>query len=316
MTGSPSLLIQPAFDSRIRKYHSPLGTDSGGLQRGYMIWDAKGGPFTPTYSGGPFGDGRDMINFLYNPSTISTDFVIANGSLQAGMMFPLGGTTPILATPLQQTVSWQLYFDRTYELNYGTGAGGAGTGKQNDPGVLGVQADVVAFMQFTGMLSGSTADLIQSYADASSGGATVTSGIGGTVTAAQYSAAIGNGGIVQMVPCWVYFGNAGASVASAKTPSTNFSAVPLQLSFFGFIQEWSVQYTHFTESMTPIRCVVSVNFTMLPASNSTGLAAITQDISGVTVPYAPGVKVTAPAFDTNAGATTQSGLGAAGIGGT
>lgn len=316
MANNPNLLIQPPFDARIRKYHSPMGTDSGALQRGYMVWDAKGGPFTPAYVGGPFGDGRDMINFLYNPSTISTDFTIANGSLQAGMMFPLGGTTPILATPLQQSVSWQLYFDRTYELNYGTG-GGAGNGKQNDPGVLGVQADVVQFMQFTGMLSGSTANLIQSYANAASGGATVTGGIGETVSAAQYASAIGNGGIVQMVPAWVYFGNAGAAVASANTPSTNFNAVALQLAFFGFIQEWSVQYTHFTENMIPIRCVVSVNFTMLPASNSMGSAAVSNDISGnITVPYAPGVRVKPPIWNTNAGSVISTGLGSAGIGGT
>jgi hypothetical protein len=47
-----------------------------------------------------------------------------------------------------QTVSWQLYFDRTFELLYG-----GSPASQNDPGVIGVQADVLQFMQFTGVLA-------------------------------------------------------------------------------------------------------------------------------------------------------------------
>lgn len=38
---------------------------------------------------------------------------------------------------------------------------------------------------------------------------------------------------------------------------------------YGFISEWSVEYTHWTTSMVPIRAVVSVSFTMLPAPAAT-----------------------------------------------
>ena len=44
--------------------------------------------------------------------------------------------------------------------------------------------------------------------------------------------------------------------------NSNFSALASQLQFYGYISEWSVNYTHFTENMVPIRCSVSVTFTM------------------------------------------------------
>ena len=59
-----ALVIQPAFAAQIRTVPSPMGVNIP-LQRGYMIWGAAN---FLGYSGGPFGDGRDMINFLYNPS--------------------------------------------------------------------------------------------------------------------------------------------------------------------------------------------------------------------------------------------------------
>ena len=116
------------------------------LQRGYMIWAQQN---FLSYTGGPLGDGRDMINFLFNPSTVNTDYNVANASLQAAMMYTVPGDSGNLLAPLlQQTVSWQLYFDRTYELNYG-----GNSGQVNDPAVIGVQADIYQFMQFTGILA-------------------------------------------------------------------------------------------------------------------------------------------------------------------
>lgn len=302
MTSSPSLLVQPGFDARIRRYASPFGTGSAaGLQRGFMIWDAKGGNLG--YQGGPHGDGRDMIQFLYNPSTISTDYNVANGSLQFSMMYPMpgNGSTPPIA-PLQQSVQWQLYFDRTFELNYGSGSG-TGKGQSNDPGVIGVQADVLQFMQFTGVLYQDTQSLGNVLSGSTSG---AVNAIGSAITTSY--AALGAGGICMMIPSWVYFGNAAAVVADASSSSTNYAATALQLAFYGFIQEWSVQYTHFTEAMIPIRAVVSVSFTMLPNA-STSTTAIAQDIAGNTTWVGASGDVRAPG-------TVASNPGAAGVGGT
>ncbi len=140
-------MTQPKFAQQITNTPSPVGTSNTALQRGYMIWDQ---PMPTLYSGGgPLGDGRDVINFLFNPSTVTADYNIANASLQAAMMYQVPGDSGNLLAPLlNQTVSWQLYFDRTFELLYGGDAT-----SQNDPGVIGVQADVYQFMQFTGILA-------------------------------------------------------------------------------------------------------------------------------------------------------------------
>lgn len=154
MASAGKLVIQPKFAEQIQNLSAPLGVQPGGsmgFQRGYMIWADKGGNLG--YTGGPLNDGRDMINFLFNPSTISTDYNVGNASLQAAMMYQVPGDQGNLLAPLlMQTVSWQLYFDRTYELNYG-----GNSSAKNDPAVIGVQADVYQFMQFTGVLAQLTA---------------------------------------------------------------------------------------------------------------------------------------------------------------
>jgi hypothetical protein len=51
-----------------------------------------------------------------------------------------------------------------------------------------------------------------------------------------------------------------------------------QLAFYGYISEWSVNYAHWTANMVPIRCVVSVTFTMLPEAGKTVAQAVWKDI--------------------------------------
>ena len=139
---------QPPFAPQIRQISRAMGTNIG-LQRGYMLWAQQGAGLG--YTGGPLGDGRDMIHFLFNPSPPSrSDYNVGNASLQAAMMYSVPGDQGNLLAPLlQQSVSWQFYFDRTYELTYGGNYGGG----PNDPTVIGVQADIYAFMQFTGVLA-------------------------------------------------------------------------------------------------------------------------------------------------------------------
>lgn len=280
-----SLLIQPGFDSRIRTYPAPMGVPVS-IQRGFMIWDAKGGNLG--YTGGPYGDGRDKINFLFNPSTINSSFYVANASLQAAMLYPVPGSTGTLLAPLQQTVNFELYFDRTYELNYGTGPGGYGTGQANDPGVIGCQADVIQFMQFTGMLTNVAAS--QSGVNALTGASSTTAALSGTTyTSSQLNSALGNGGIMIMVPCWLYFSNLmqGSAASNTKAQDGGVNAFGSQLSYYGYIDSWSVQYTHWTQQMVPIRCVINVEFTMLPTQAATSAQAVQKDIGYTIAPPNP-----------------------------
>lgn len=268
-TSRGSLVIQPPFAPQIQNLSPALGTTVP-LQRGYMIWGQK---HFLSYNGGPLGDGRDMINFLFNPSTVSTDYNVGNASLQAAMMYTVPGDSGNLLAPLlMQTVSFQLYFDRTYELNYGGNSSAV-----NDPAVIGVQADVYQFMQFTGLLANlapNQANQIQSTGD---------SAVGNTATGTAQ--AVTTGGIMMMIPCYVVFGNA-LQQMYANPNSANWNATQSQMVYFGYISEWSVQYTHFTQNMVPIRAVISVNFTMLPTPSSSADSAPWRSTSqtGVTVP--------------------------------
>jgi hypothetical protein len=285
MTASTTALItQPAFAPQLTANPSPVGTSNTALQHGYMIWSD---PMTSFYSaGGPLGDGRDVINFLFNPSTVTSDYNIGNASLQAAMMYQVPGDSGNLLAPLfTQTVSWQLYFDRTFELLYGGNASSA----VNDPTVIGVQADVYAFMQFTGVL----ASLDNQQATQ----------VLGSAGASGSSAPSTTGGIMMMIPSYVYFGNASQQYANSGNTAANNAAVATQLAYFGFVSEWSVEYTHWTQNMVPIRAVISVTFTMLPnppAGTGTATWNDIQKLNGsyvAAVPYAPNVTPKTPVFN-------------------
>ena len=282
MASPTKLQVQPPFAPQIRQISRAMGTNIG-LQRGYMIW---ANPMTSLYSGGgELGDGRDMIHFLFNPSTVASDYNVGNASLQAAMMYSVPGDSGNLLAPLlQQTVSWQLYFDRTYELTYGGNYGGG----PNDPTVIGVQADVYQFMQFTGVL----ADLGTSQAQQVLGSA-------GSQTNGQQ--AVTTGGIMMMIPCYAFFGNALSQINNAAG-NVNLGALSAQLSYYGFISEWSVTYTHWTTNMVPIRAAVSITFTMLPKPPAGTQSAVWKDLQQlgkaqytVATPIAiPGVTATTP----------------------
>lgn len=269
------LVIQPKFAPQIQNLTSPLGVSSP-LQRGYMIWTEKN---FNGYTGGPLGDGRDMINFLFNPSTVSADFQGQMTGQQGVMQFKYSGDKGNYAPiPLQQTASWQLYFDRTYELMYGGNSSAI-----NDPAVIGCQADVYQFMQFTGMTA--TAD--QSQAD-------IFKQVGNNALAEQVIGTLRTNGLLQFVPALVVFGSAGAQLGQNPN-SSNFNAVGAQVQFSGFINEWSVEYTHWTQNMVPIRCAISVNFTMMANPSVPDTMAVWRDSqklglapSTSPIPYAPG----------------------------
>lgn len=106
------------------------------------------------------------------------------------------------------------------------------------------------------------------------------------------------GGIMMMIPCYVFFGSPLAQM-NGNASSSNFNAIKNGLQFYGFISEWSVNYTHFTSSMVPIRAAVSVNFTMLPTPPTATQTAVWKDLKAlgqqpytVASPYAPGYSPT------------------------
>ncbi len=99
---------------------------------------------------------------------------------------------------------------------------------------------------------------------------------------------------MMMVPSYVFFGNSLMQMTNNPN-SANFTALKAEMAFYGYISEWSVEYTHWTSNMVPIRCVISVNFTMLPDPPKASTTAVWKDLnklgtapSTVPVPYSPG----------------------------
>lgn len=227
---SKAPLIQPKFDSRIYKLTYPLqgghSPKDGTLKRGYMIWERALVGY----------NSRAVVHFLYNPSTVEVSYPLSDSTVQSILQFPNPGDNADLRVPLYQTASWSLLFDRTYELwgSYnpdGTFRGGKKT-VGNHPEQVGVMADIIQMQQFTGMMVNYSAP-----------GAPINPG-GAKTNFTSHQ------GIMQIVPSYVYFSN---------IPGNHTN-----LSYYGYISEWDLQVTHWTQFMVPMRCVINIQFTMLP----------------------------------------------------
>lgn len=220
-----ALLIQPKFAHHLQTLAMPLeGKQFGNLQRGYMQWE---------HSIAAAG-GKAKMNYLFNPATVQADFAMSDPSAQASLLFPVAGDTSDLRIPLNQTASWSILFDRTYELSGQYKADGSpknANPNNNDPSVVGCLADIYQMQQFTGMTFNYTnADGSKDFKSSP--------------------------GILQLIPSYAYFGT------------------KANLTYFGYITAWDYTITHWTQKMVPMRCVIDISWNFLPneptASGTTG----------------------------------------------
>lgn len=222
-------LVQPKFDPRISSVHTPLAGGPVRLKRGYMYWDK---PITG-YNGIAF------VHYLFNPSEVSVDYSLADTSATASLIFANASDTADLRIPLDQTASWSILYDRTYELwgSYNDDGTPKFSGSVNDPRVFGVEADIMQWREFTGMNVGFNFD---KKASANAGSANPNSGL------SKWGNLAGSTGVLQMVPSWAVFG---------------YQNYPR---YYGYISDWNVTYTHWTQFMVPMRAVVNITFNLLP----------------------------------------------------
>ncbi len=235
---------QPPFDPRIRTVRNPLNGGLAQFERGFMVWDTS-----LTASAGYDANDPPAVSFLFNPSTVQASYSLSDSSAQAAMIFGVaGGGVPYVG--LQQQMNFTIMFDRTYEVN-----------DPSNPIVdmqsMGCEIDVRQVKQFTGMFSSSSgnsgfytsgvnATNPTSGATALGTGQTITQGTGVGIGPQQ--------GIMLMMPSYCYFGTSLFGGTSQ---------------FYGYVDSWDVQYTHYTSQMVPIRCVVDIEYTLLPqASNN------------------------------------------------
>lgn len=251
-------LNQPPFAPQLyNPTAAPMGAEPH-LQHGYMIWDVSGGNGLG-YTGGPY-NGRALFKFLFNPQNIYASFATEVTTAQASLLYNMPGASSTIAIPLSQSVQWTLYFDRTFEVNYNKPSG-----QVNDPAIIGVQADVLQMMQFTGMLSNLAAG--SAYMNTNS-----------TKTAPKVT---NKGGIMTNILSWVYFGQPVPHSAKSKV---KVPALQNQLAYYGFVSGWDVNYTAFTQEMVPYRATMDITFQLMPSTsasqNKTGALA-----QGILDPY-------------------------------
>lgn len=252
----PTLLKQPVFDKRMRTLSWPMqggvpGTaqqDFGGgpteLYRGMIVWDKA----TP-YSSVP------EMDFLFNPTTVTASYDMDATDVSTSVLFRAPGDTAAATYAMNQSVSLSLYFDRTFELwgSYDssgtplakptgtTGANGKGgiTSLYDlmDATVYGVDVDILAMKQITGQLA-------TQYGAAPSGQSTK-----------GYVPGISEQGVMTMTPAWMFIG-----------------PIDTGLSYYGYVSDFTVTVTHFTQWMVPQRCIIDLDFALLipPASEPGG----------------------------------------------
>jgi hypothetical protein len=246
---------QPPFDIRMTNLSRPLlGQHAQQIRRGFMVWDKSLPPPGNSY------DKSDpaMVKFLFNPSTISTSYAVTDGSAQAALNYSStqGLNGGALLLPLQQQTSFSLMFDRTYELNDSAVLEG-------NPHIqnYGVDVDIAALRQYTGMYAQVYSGNSDFFAFNSSPVAQTTGQKSGVTTQTNgINQPLGDlaQGFMQVTIGYLYFGGANVNNAAAGGDNT------VGITYYGYIDSWSVEYTHFTQNMVPMRCVVDISFSFLP----------------------------------------------------
>ncbi|MFD9815127.1 hypothetical protein [Streptomyces sp. NPDC059080] len=212
------------FDPRIRSIPSYLPGEKGssfGLMRGYMV--------TAFPKGGKSKENRFyMLNFLYNPSTVSVNHNTdaANQVMPPYTRSDLDEGVPLVAAG--GTLSFALLFDRTYEMSDPTKF-------DTVEGTYGVMADVHVLYNLVGINTPQESQAQDGDAKAPSGNVL---------------------GIMQMSPVWCRFGQARHSFKD-KLPSLS------RMEYFGYVNNIGITYTHFSQRMTPVRCAVDISMTLM-----------------------------------------------------
>lgn len=266
--GNETILLQPPFDSRtlaipFSMQGGAASTVSQKVMKGYMEWDSaaipsdyqqsapassskkgtttttKGAAGTKTGSKTAAQQGA-VVNFQYNPSMVS--YTSSNVGIQsaAAAVFSDPADSSSLITAMNQTVSFDLLYNRIYEVQgaynkNGTPKADAG---EMDPYTHGCYVDILAMAQFTGQL-------------ANNAGAGTNNKHAAPPKQDKANTQIAFQGPSFLVRSWLILGQ-------------NDTAL-----YYGFVSDWSYQVAAWTQNMIPMTCVISVDFTLLPYNPAT-----------------------------------------------
>lgn len=222
-----SRYANPGFDPRISSLANlqatseGTGVNTGDLQRGYMITD----------KGYASGNIQYAARFLYNPSEIDESHSV---DLQSNTVITpqqyRGADTGDYNVPVNASVSFNLYYDRTYEL-WDASPQAPRYDMSANPNQRGVLVDVEAIFRVAGIYRPVTGALPPEPKSAP-------------------PSILSNGPMQPMaaIPSTVYFGGSNS------------------LQFRGYIGSLSISWIRFSQLMVPMSCVVSVTYQLLPAT--------------------------------------------------
>jgi hypothetical protein len=273
-------LCNPLFDKRIYSVGGLRGTSGGYVQpentnsrtktaltRGYMV--TAGNQMT-------FDKKRYRVDFLYNPSTVAMQHSI-DGEVASAMFARNPADPGQELTALSAGCAFNLLFDRTFEV---------ATQSKDDWSVhqRGVLVDIDALYSLVGInqkvpddrigeleTSGDEEDSGDDSDDDADSGGTVLDDVANSSNEASaavnqqvsnaytqlekelmgfdpYERAANYSGIMATIPLKVVFGE----------PSERF------LTFYGYIDGLDINYTHWTQKMTPVRASVNISMKKLP----------------------------------------------------
>jgi hypothetical protein len=186
-------------------------------------------------------DNKYGINFLYNPSVYSLSHAIDSSNPIIPQIDRNVADTGSYFGDTGTTLTFDLLFDRTYELWDSSIKG------KKPAGIYGTAVDVFAIYQLTGVATNIDWSTATQYDAAVA--------LNKATAAAPITAPI------QPNPCTVYFGGVTAQ------------------QYYGFISGLAVNHIHFASNMVPMRTTVSISMNILPATTSFTTAPVASPAS-------------------------------------
>lgn len=212
-----NLVTNPPFDPRIRSIPVHGGRDSsivkGGLYRGRIETDKA------------MAGIKYRFQFLYNPTDVSWGGSVQTNIVADPSARPVGDAGQNYIMPSGQSVSFNLWLDRTYDSWV--------YDPENETSRLGVVADIKYLYAMLGVLSTVTRTGTTGTSNFESDKLAIESVLNPTPT-----------GFMQYVPIW--------------------AILSPYMTYYGVITGLNITYMQWTQRMTPTRCQVQVSMNLMP----------------------------------------------------
>lgn len=231
MAQRTSKYSNPRFDDRIytlsglKATAKGTGVSTGELQRGYMVQDSN---FLT-------GDVQYSLQFLYNPSEvqISHNTQVTSDAAITPKAYRSSLDIAKPNVPLNATVQFNLLYDRTYELWNSASRAHSPYDWDDEPSLAGVKVDIAAAYRVVGILQPRTRTVANPHSSSSDPGV------------AQAIVRNGSPGPMPMTPMQVFFGGVNS------------------LNYRGYVSSLTVDVTHWSQLMVPMRCTIGVTMNLL-----------------------------------------------------